>query len=235
MTSQEGVRIENLPGFDPIWFEYGSKIMALSRIIDQTGPQTETGKKLVELEAQTLLFRYYRRLIPVYGVLIALIESELAEIIDKKTQDKVQPKTYFFDDPVNQRVALRAFGLVIERAIKVPCSLSDPSCYQDYRRFFEEIEGGLILRRDEGDSRCQPSLDFRIETAYKPDDFLGEMAGIFSECVNTQIQKGSKHTLAFSMNDLSVNIYEIRNQIRDEMRKLGQDQRLEITRAIRAI
>ncbi|MCL4382798.1 hypothetical protein M1545_03340 [Patescibacteria group bacterium] len=233
MTSQEGVRIENLPGFDPIWFKHGVKIMTLGQTIDQTGPQTETGKKLVELEAQTLLFKYYQRLIPAYGALIALVESELAEIIDKKTQDKVQPKTYFFDDPVNQRVALRAFGLVIERAIKVPCSLPDPSCYKDYQRFFEEIEGGLILRRDE-DSRCQPSLDFRIETAYKPDDFLGEMAGVFSDSVNKQIQ-GSKHTLVFSMNDLSVNIYQIRNQIRDEMRKLDQNQRLAITRAIRAV
>lgn len=233
MTSQEGVRIENLPGFDPIWFEYGVKIMALSRIIDQTGPQTETGKKLVELEAKTLLFNYYRRLIPAYGALIALTESELAEIITYETRDQVKPKTYFFDDPVNQRVALRAFGLVIEKAIKVPCSTPDPSCYGDYRGFLEAIEGGLILRRDE-DSRCQPSLDFRIETAYKPDDFLRETAGVFSDSVNKQIQ-GSKHTLAFSMNDLSVNIYQIRNQIRGEMRKLGQDQRLAITRAIRAV
>lgn len=234
MTSQESVKIENLPGFDPIWFEHGAKIITLGQTIGQTGPQTETGRNLLELEAKTLLFKYYRRLIPVYGALIVLTESELAEIITYKTQDQVQPKTYFFDDPVNQRVALRAFGLVIEKAIKVPCSLLDPSCYEDYQRFLEEIEGGLILRRDK-ESRFQSSLDFRIEAAYKPEDFLGEMAGIFSNCVNTQIQEGSQRTLAFSMNDLSVNIYQIRNQIHGEMRKLGQDQRLEITKALKTV
>ncbi len=229
MASHEGIRIENLPGFDPIWFEHGAKITALSQTISQTGPQTETGRKLVNLEARSLLFRYYRRLIPIYGALIALVESEEGEIITNETQ----PQTHFFENPVNQRITLRAFGLVIEEAVKTPGSLLDPSCYADYRRFFERIEACLILRRDE-DSRCQPSLDFSIETAYKPDDFLAEMAGITSDCVNTQI-KVSRHTLAFSMNDLSVNIYQIRSQIRGEMRKLGQDQRLEITRAIRAV
>lgn len=240
MNSYEGEKVENLPLFDPIWLKYGFKIRALARTIgpwsgeagsEMTGPQTKAGKKLVELEAETLLFKYYRRLIPIYGALIALVESELVEIVDNETQDEIPPKKYFFDEPINQRIVLRAFGLVIEKAIKLPRSASDPSCYEEYRGFFEEMEGSLILRTNE-DECCQPSLDFRIETAYRPHDFLAEMAGIFSDCVNTHIQR-SKRALAFSMNDLSVNIYEMRKEITGEIRGLDQNQRQEMMSSLK--
>lgn len=113
---------------DPFWLEYQGQIRQLKRAIE--APKTRVGEEILKDALNNTIFVVYNRLNPVLGSLIALLEYD--EIF------RAEGSNYFLD-PKNQRIVLKALGIVVESKIKVDYLPEEKKNYGDYQPFLEEV------------------------------------------------------------------------------------------------
>ena len=175
---------------DPIWLEKGTDIRLCREVINC--PQMRAGEGVYNDALLNTVFVAYNRLPLVYGSLIALIEYD--EIFKRSGND-------FFSNPENQRVVLRALGLIVESSIKLPYGDEEIKNYSDHQPFLN------------GYSKKLRGLDQSIERGNKPPiNFVNTLLMFFQQEVNKL--KG--------VENFSVNVEKARMAIANDLPELAK-------------
>lgn len=125
---------------DPFWLENQGQIRLVKRTIE--APKTRVGKEILKDALNNTIFRVYNRLNPVLGSLMALLEYD--EIF------KAEARNYF-SEPKNQRMVLKALGIIVESEIKVGYLPEERKKYTDYLPFLE----GVLFRFHQYEEQIQ--------------------------------------------------------------------------------
>lgn len=113
---------------DPFWLEHREQIWQMRKAFE--APKTRVGEERLSDALNNPVLMVYHQLGPIFGSLVALLEYD--EISKKEGKG-------YFSEPINQRMALKAFGVLVEDKIKIPCSPEEKKQYGDYRAFFEGV------------------------------------------------------------------------------------------------
>jgi len=179
--------IDNFP--DSFWLEHGGQIRNIREVLET--PKTRVGEGILKSFIDNPVFVVYTRLRPTFSSLVAVVEyDEISKLEDKK----------YFSEPVNQRMVLRAVGLLIEDEIKCPYPEEGKKKYDDYRRFFE----GTLSRFAQ--------LDKQIQAGRKPPYFVNSL--VIVVCQETKKLKG--------VENFGLNMEKIRGKIADYLPQLAQ-------------
>lgn len=122
------------------WLEHQGQIWQVKKAI--ATPKTRVGEEILKDALNNTIFVVYSRLNPVLGSLIGLIEYD--EIFRAEG-------SRYFTDPQNQRVVLKALGIIFENEIKSGYPLREKMGYEDYLPFLK----GALLRLHQYEEQVQ--------------------------------------------------------------------------------
>ncbi len=120
-------------------------------------PNTQAGEEISSEGFRNLTLRHYNRLHPIFNALISLVEYE--EI--SKTENE-----NYFSNPENQRIILKALGLLAEDVIKRPYSEQEEKKYDDYRPFFDFFLGRLRKLEEQINEKGLPNFIDSLAIAF---------------------------------------------------------------------
>lgn len=196
---EQGIEISLI--LDPFWLEHGEEIRQATEAIGF--PKTRVGEEEWGNALNNSIFQVYQRLYHIYGSLLALVEYD--EVAKREKLD-------FFSDPANQRIVLKAMGLLIEDEIKDYYPTHEEKKYKDYRRFFEVMLNELKV------------FDSLIQAGVKFPSFVDSLIIRFNHGVNEGFKRGE---------NLSLETSEIRKKIADYLPQLEEIEEGEVLGAIK--
>lgn len=120
---------------DPVWTERKASIQKLTSSL--TKPLTNVGEQELKISLGNPVFQNYTRLQEVHSSLIGFMELDE---IDRYLAREKGTEGQYFQEPQNQRVALRALSFAIESAIKSPnYDETERMKYDDYQVFLNSV------------------------------------------------------------------------------------------------
>lgn len=175
---------------DPFWLEHQGQIRQVKRAIE--APKTRVGEEILKDALNNTIFVVYNRLNPVLGSLMALLEYD--EIFKAEVSN-------YFSDPQNQRIILKALGIIVESEIKVGYLPGERKKYGDYLPFFE----GVLSRFHQYEEQIQAGTG-------QPVNFVNSLIVIVSQEISKL--KGVRN--------FGVGIEGIRSKIKDYLPALKE-------------
>lgn len=196
-------RLEATSFIDPFWVEHGQDIRQMKDVI--ISPQTQAGKNWLQQSEKNTVLQTYKRLQPILASLVCLVEyGEIEKAVDGD----------YFADPLNQRMTLRSFSLLIDQSITSPYEPNEQKGFADYRPFFEGMLKNLR------------GVDLNIQNGHRYQNFINSLFTIFLQQVNNGLEGVDNF-------DLSTN--KLRNELNELIESLPKLRGLEEGQILRGI